>query len=53
MDEWNGPNGKKDEAEIKPKQCNASDAKFLGRVSAVGGFYNIFPGYLKFANLTA
>ena len=42
MDEWNGPNGKKDEAEIKPKQCNASDVKFLGMVCAVGGFNNIF-----------
>ena len=48
MDEWNGPNGNKDEADIKPKQCNASDAKFLGMVSAVEGFYNIFAGYLKF-----
>ena len=44
MGEWNGLNGNKDEAEIKPKQYNASDAKFLGMVSAVGSFYNIFPG---------
>ena len=48
MGEWNGLNGNKDEADEKYKQCNASDVKFHQMVSSVGGYYNIFPGYLKF-----